>query len=88
MYFHYAKHKNYRLEAFHLLADVGAAASERIAHQLTLCRTINTCGGKGRNIPLDLHMEHLNRVVKDHVSNLGQTLQKSQYYSVARASRG
>ena len=88
MYFHYAKHKNYRLEAFHLLADVGAAASERIAHQLTWCRTINTCGGKGQNIPLDLHMEHLNRVVKDHVSNLGQTLQKSQYYSVARASRG
>ena len=50
MYFQYAKHKNYQLEAFHLLADVGAAASNRIAHQLTWSHVVNTCGGKGHNI--------------------------------------
>ena len=84
LYFHYTKHKNYRLEAFHLLADVRAAASERIAHQLTWCHTINIHGGKRRNVPLDLYMEHLNWVVKDHVSNLGANL----YCSVVRVLRG
>jgi L1 cell adhesion molecule like protein len=47
MYFQYAKHKNYQLEAFHLLAQVSAAASQRIAHQLTWSCVVNTRGGEG-----------------------------------------
>ena len=34
-------------------------------------RVVNVRGGSGHNIPLDLHMEHLNRVLKDYVVNLG-----------------
>ena len=34
-------------------------------------RFINTRGGKGNNIPCDLHMEHLNRVLKDGIKGLG-----------------
>ena len=71
MYFQYANHKNYRIEAFRLLAEINAVASPRIAHQLTWSRGVNVNGGKGKNISLDLHMEHLNRIVKDHVANLG-----------------
>lgn len=74
MYFQYAKHKNYQKEAFHLLAGVSAAALEHIAHQLTWSRVVNTSGGKGKNVPLDLHMEHLNRTVKDHIANLGANI--------------
>ena len=69
MYFQYAKHKNYQLEAFHLLGEMSAAASQRIAHQLT--RSVSTTGCNGKNFSLDLHMELLNRTVKDHVANLG-----------------
>ena len=77
MYFQYSKHKNYQLEAFYILAQVSAAASTSIAHQLTWSRVVNTSGGKGKNIPLDLHMEHLNRVVKDHVATLGANVAES-----------
>ena len=88
MYFQYAKHKNYQLKTFHLLADVGAAASNRIVHQLTWSRVVNTCGGKGHNIPLDLHMEHLNRVVKDHVSNLGANVAEKSILQCGQSLKG
>ena len=71
LYFKYANHFNYQKEAFLLLASVNAAASPKIASQLKWSRTVNTRGGLGHNIPIDLHMEHLNRNVKDYVANLG-----------------
>ena len=85
MYFFYARHKNYQLEAFHLLAQVSAAASQRIAHQLTWSCVVNTHGGKGKNIPLDLHMEHLNRVVKDNVATLGANVAESSILQCGRS---
>lgn len=71
LYFWYAGHKNYRLEAFHLQSLVNATASPQIAAQLTWGRVMNVRGGHGHNMPLDLEMEHLNCTVKDYVSNLG-----------------
>lgn len=71
LYFHHAGHKNYKLESFHLSSMVNAIASPRIAAQLTWSRTVNVRGGKGHNMPVDLHMEHLNRTSKDYVANLG-----------------
>ena len=32
---------------------------------------VNVHGQPGRNIPVDLHMEHLNRLAKDAIKNLG-----------------
>jgi len=40
------------------------------AEQLLYSRFVNTKGVRGRNIPLDLHQEHLNRVCKDCVKGL------------------
>lgn len=71
MYFTYARHKNYQHEAFHTLSLVSATASPRIASQITWGRVVNVNGGVGHNVPLDLHMEHLNRTVKDYVASLG-----------------
>ena len=34
-------------------------------------RFINTRGGEGHNVSCDLHMEHLNRALKDCISQLG-----------------
>lgn len=58
----------YAIEAFHLLAQIYALLSPRIAHELFWNRTVNVNGGAGNNIPLDLHLEHLNRVFKDNIN--------------------
>lgn len=71
VYFHYSRHINYQQEAFHILAQTSAAASPQIASQLTWSRVVNTRGGKGRNVPVDLEMEHLNRTVKGYIGCLG-----------------
>ena len=63
--------KNYACEAFNLLAQEKFILSPRLSQQLTWSRFINTRGGKGNNIPCDLHMEHLNRVLKDGIKGLG-----------------
>lgn len=66
-----AQRKNYSCEAFALLAQMEFILSPRLSKQLKCSRFINTRGGKGRNIPCDLHMEHLNRILKDGVKGLG-----------------
>ena len=58
----------YAIEAFHLLAQVNALSSPRIAHELIWNRTVNVNGGAGNNIPMDLHLKHLNRVFKDNIN--------------------
>ena len=42
-----------------------------VAHHLKWGRFINTHGGQGRNISCGLHNEHLNKLFKDIVHNLG-----------------
>lgn len=64
------KRKNYSIEALNLLAQYHFFLSQRQAQQLIWSR-INTHGISGRNIPADLFMEHLNRVCKEAVLNLG-----------------
>ena len=71
MYFTYARHQNYQYEAFYTLSLVNALASPRVASQITWGHVVNVIGGAGHNVPLDLHMEHLNRTVKDYVASLG-----------------
>lgn len=61
---------NYSIEAFTLLAQHRFLLSERQAHQLISCRFINVHGLPGRNIPMDLFMEHLNRIGKEAVHHL------------------
>ena len=43
---------------------------KRLAEQLKWSRCVNTRGVIGGNIPADLHLEHLNRHLKDMLSNL------------------
>ena len=66
-----AQRKNYSCEAFALLAQMNFILSPRLSQQLKWSHFINTRGGKGHNIPCDLHMEHLNRVLKDGIKGLG-----------------
>ena len=62
---------NYTIEAFTMLYSHAFLFSPRQAAQLLWCRFVNTAGRPGKNIAMDLHMEHLNRVCKDALRGLG-----------------
>ena len=64
-------HKNYAIEAFSLLAQHKWFLPPCQAMQLMYSRFINVHGRIGHNVPCDLHMEHLNRVAKLCVQQLG-----------------
>ena len=67
LHFRATGHTKYALEAFKLICNVEALLSPRMAHQLVWNRTCNSRGGQGRNIPLDLQLEHNNRIFKDDI---------------------
>lgn len=68
LHFKATGHTKYALEAFLLIANVKVLLSPRMAHQLMWNRTCNSHGGAGKNIPLDLHLEHMNRIFKDDIN--------------------
>lgn len=65
------RRKNYSIESLHVLSQYHFFLSERQRQQLLWSRFVNTHGLPVHNIALDLHMEHLNRVCKSAVGNLG-----------------
>ena len=69
--FRAAQCTNYACESFNLLYQHLYTLSPRLSNQLMWSRFVNVHGRPGRNIPLDLHMEHLNRLAKDAIKNLG-----------------
>ena len=69
--FHNGRRNNYAIESLNLLFQHDFALSTRQAAELIWSRFINVHGMPGKNIPNDLHMEHLNRVVKTSIQGLG-----------------
>ena len=69
--FHHAGHRNYTIEAFTLLFQYNYSLPPKLAEQLIWSRFVNRRGVQRRNIPLDLHQEHLNIVRKTCIENLG-----------------
>ena len=63
LYWRHAKHTKYSLQALHLLAEINATATARIAHELIWCRFINTRGVPRGKIPVD---QYLNHTLKDY----------------------
>ena len=51
---------NYSVEAFNLSLELEYVMTPRMKQQLTWERTINIHGKSGRNVSMDLHMEHIN----------------------------
>lgn len=87
LYWRYGNHTKYCLEAFHLLASVNATATPRIAHEIIWCRFVNSRGGSGKNIPVDLFMEHLNRTVKDYLLGLGANISEKSIIQTSKSLR-
>ena len=66
-----SQRKNYSIEAFNLLCQYFYYLSPQMCQQLLYSRFINMQRRIGCNMPCDLHMEHLNRVVKETIQHLG-----------------
>ena len=71
MMFKACQRKNCATEAFILLMKYEFLFSLRMAAQLKWNRTVNVRGPAGKNISLDLHVEHLNRNGKMSISGMG-----------------
>ncbi|KAL7379575.1 hypothetical protein ABVT39_001551 [Epinephelus coioides] len=61
----------YALEALKLQLDLHAVQSPRVAHRLMWNHTVNTAGGEGKNIALDLNCEHYIRYTKVQMQHQG-----------------
>lgn len=79
------KRTNYSIEAFTLLAQHDLLYSPRMAMQLLTNRTINTHGKAGKNIPCDLHLEHLNKEAKNSIAGLGSNITNEAIVRVGKA---
>ena len=77
--------KNYAIESLNLLLQHNYLLSPREVEELIWGRFINTHGQTGRNIPNDLHCEHLNRLCKTCIANLQANKTPDVMCRVARA---
>ena len=78
-------HTQYAYSTFLLTVQLNATLSPRLAHNLKWNRFWNGKGGKGRNIPLDLHLEHLNNFLKAFLKNKGPNLTEESADRVSRS---
>ena len=76
--------RNYAMEAFTLLTQCYFLLPPNIAEQLKWSRFVNFYGLPGRNVSCDLHMEHLNRLVKTAIDGLGANKTEN---AISRASK-
>ena len=67
-------HTKYAYAAFHLIAATQATLTPHQAHCLIWNRTVNNKGGPGRNISMDIRVEHLNNFTKCMLKGLGPNL--------------
>ena len=84
LHFHSERRTKYALEALRLQLQL-ATLSPDLVHQLTWGRFVNTHGGPGMNIPCDLHNEHVNKLFKEVISNMGANFTEAASTRAARA---
>ena len=69
-----AGHSKYALQALGLQMQINVTLSPNLAHQVMWNRFVNVRGGLGRNIPYDLYNEHVNKLLKHIIVNMGSNL--------------
>lgn len=77
--------KNYAIETLNFLLQHDFLLSPRLAEELIWGRFINTHGQASKNIPNDLHCEHLNRLCKGSLAHLGANKTESSICRIAQA---
>lgn len=78
-------HRNYAAEAFTLLSQYHIILPPNLAEQLKWSRFVNVHGLPGHNISCDLHMEHLNHLVKVAIEGLGANKSQKAIIRVGKA---
>ncbi len=76
---------NYACEAANLLIQHNYSLSPRMAAQLSCSRFVNVHGRPGKNIPVDLHMEHLNKIAKGAIRLSGSNKNEKTITRIGRA---
>ena len=79
------KHHKYAIEAFRLLTLSSNISTPLVQNQLIWSRTINSQGGAGRNIPIDLQNEHLNRSLKDAILGMGANVSTDTIVNISKS---
>ena len=80
-----ANNRKYALESLRLQMQVKAILSPHLAQHIMWDRFINTRGGTGRNIPCDLHNEHVNRLIKYTITCMGGNMTEEALQRAARS---
>ena len=76
---------NYACEATNLVLQHMYTLSPRLSAQLLWSRFVNVHGRPGKNIPVDLHMEHLNKIAKGAIRFQGSNTSEKAITHVGRA---
>ena len=87
MHFYNAQRTKYAWEALKLQFQL-AVLPPSLSHQVKWGRFVNTHGGPGRNIPCDLFNEHLNKLFKDIIQNMGSNITDEAVKRAARSVTG
>ena len=85
--FEVTRKNKYAVQASTLLLQNHFIFTERMRQQLLHSRTINVHGRPGRNIPIDLHMEHLNRELKEGMQHLSSNVNAASVIRIGKALR-
>ena len=84
LHLHSERKTKYALEALRLQFQL-RTLQPYLVHQLTWGRFVNTHGGKGRNIPCDLHNEHINKLFKEMIGDMGANFTEEASTRAARS---
>ena len=76
---------NYSVEAFNLLFEYEYALTPRMKQQMMWERTVNVHGKQGRNVSMDLHMEHINKECKQAMGSLGSNIGEKAVGRIGRS---
>lgn len=75
----------YALECLYQLFLVKSLLTPRDSERFVWNRSVNTLGGKGKNIAMDLDMEHSNRFIKQAIKNMGPNVTEKAVARVCHA---
>ena len=67
------------------LALVNLVAPPHVQQQIICIRVVNSLSGAGNNIPVDLHIEHLNRLLKNMIIGIGANISEQAIIEASKS---
>ena len=84
-HFHTSGSRKYALEALRLQFQTSVVLAPNLSHQVMWNRFVNPRGRSGKNIPCDLFNEHINKMIKTIIMNMGSNLTEDSLQKAARS---